>query len=323
MSSIPFLFSSGGPLKCCTCPEPPDFDAEVDDPLASYPHMCECPKGLLTCVSKGGGAELIGFPEPSDFESVPPKMYRSSAYSGKCSATDGNDRTYKSEFSGAIVYNAAGTKTQNDRTITSGSAPGGCSTSSDFSFESSFPCNTSLSPFTNRLRQTFNGTCINILWEQSGFTQCSDSGLETLSVLDTEMDAIARLSSENSSVFEGTSCSAIYSLRTTATTFFYVTSHYTVTASNLIVGATYKGCVRMRRRESYSGIPPEDADTEWYDIEADVITSFTATDTTEEVATDIEIPNVRGWQYEAVNAHIWPVSADCDCPTSYVESQPE
>ena len=68
-------------------------------------------------------------------------------------------------------------------------------------------------------------------------------------------------------------------------------------------------------------IDPDTGVTEiiaWEDVEPDTIASFTPTETSEEVATDEALPFVKGWEYEVVSAHVWPVSAGCDCPTSYV-----
>jgi hypothetical protein len=84
-----------------------------------------------------------------------------------------------------------------------------------------------------------------------------------------------------------------------------------------VVGIAYEGCVRIRKRESYSGTPPAGADTEWEDVAPDTISSFTATATEEEIAADVVVPNVQGYEYQVVSAHVWPVSVGCDCPTSY------
>ena len=74
----------------------------------------------------------------------------------------------------------------------------------------------------------------------------------------------------------------------------------------------------MRKREAYSGTVPSGADTEWHDVEPDTIATFTATATEEEVATDVDLPNEQGYEYEVLEAYVWPTSAGCDCPTSYV-----
>ena len=62
---------------------------------------------------------------------------------------------------------------------------------------------------------------------------------------------------------------------------------------------------------------PDGADLEWEDVEPDDIAAFEATSEEEEVATDVEVPNARGYEYEVVSAHVWIESAECDCPTSY------
>lgn len=131
----------------------------------------------------------------------------------------------------------------------------------------------------------------------------------TYSVLDSEGNALSA-----ATAVEGTSCSSIYEKRTTALNFTKRTCTYTATATNLIVGTKYQGCVRIRRRESYAGTPPTGADTEWHDVEPDTITSFTATDREEELASDVDVPNSQGYEYEVMSAHVWPSSVGCECP---------
>jgi hypothetical protein len=137
-------------------------------------------------------------------------------------------------------------------------------------------------------------------------------------VEDTETAAL-----EAATAVADNSCSSEYQLRTRwgqyngATGFTKRTVTYTATAKNLVIGARYEGCVRIRKRESYSGIPPAGADLDWEDVEPDNIAAFEATSDEEEVATDVEVPNARGYEYEIVGAHVWIESANCDCPTSY------
>jgi len=106
-------------------------------------------------------------------------------------------------------------------------------------------------------------------------------------------------------------------------------SYYTATASNLVIGVLYEGCVRIRRRKAYSGDTPIDPDTgvteviAWEDVAPDTIAPFTPTATSEIVADDEALPLAIGYEYQVVSAHVWPVSAGCDCPTSYVEPDPK
>jgi len=135
----------------------------------------------------------------------------------------------------------------------------------------------------------------------------------TLSIPDTEEDALARANPT-----DGSSCSSINQLRTTSFSWTERTVTYTATAENLVIGVAYEGCVRIQRREAYRGTEPDDADTAWEDVEPDTIASFTPTETIEVVATNEALPFAKGYEYEVVGAYVWPVSAGCDCPTSYV-----
>jgi hypothetical protein len=60
-------------FNCCTCPEPPDYDPGVDDPLDKYINTCGCPSVSVECESEGKTATLCGFSEFTGFVSSPPK----------------------------------------------------------------------------------------------------------------------------------------------------------------------------------------------------------------------------------------------------------
>lgn len=147
---------------------------------------------------------------------------------------------------------------------------------------------------------------------------------ETLSAEDTEADALTRATET-----AGTACTSRYDLRTDLFDFTVRTATYSVTATNLCKGRSYQGCVRLRKRRSYSVTVPDNPDTgepyviAYEDVAPDLITSFTptaanTTDGVTTVETDVALPHEQGWEYEAKSAHIWPVSAGCDCPTDYV-----
>ena len=131
---------------------------------------------------------------------------------------------------------------------------------------------------------------------------------------ETEEDALGRANS-----VEGASCSSLYQLRTSTLTFTRREVTYTVRARDLQPGVTYTGCLRLKRREAYSGTPPEGANTEWEEIEPQTLTTFTA-DPDEDGWTEIEtgeLPNEQGWEYQIIGAQIWPTRANCDCPTEH------
>ena len=56
-----------GSFNCCTCPEPPGYDPEVDDPLNTYINRCGCPVVELVCTSEEKLAQMCGQFDPDDF----------------------------------------------------------------------------------------------------------------------------------------------------------------------------------------------------------------------------------------------------------------
>ena len=112
---------------------------------------------------------------------------------------------------------------------------------------------------------------------------------------------------------------SIYELRTTSNSFHHRTVSYTAKASGIVPGVTYSGCLRIRRREAYSGTVPEGANTEWEEVEPQIFEAFTfAPD--EDGFTEIEtgdLPHARGWEYDVMDVAIWPINSPCDCPTEY------
>lgn len=313
-------------FPCCTCPEPPSYDPEVDDPLPKYRNKCGCPSVSVVCESESKTATLCGFSEyeysgatPPIEASVPPKKYltetifNSDSYnytfsSGSCEGQI--ERSSNASWSRVDVYGTNpcsltfGTVTPATRDTDYYSCVDGTST---FSYTST-STNSATKPTFNDAQ---SNTIREFIYNEPG-TDRVVTRRSTLSSEDTEGNALTR---ETATV--GTSCSSLYQLRTTLFSFDYRTVTYTATASNLVIGVAYEGCVRIRKREAYSGTPPAGADTEWEDVEPDTISSFTATDTEEEIATDVVVPNVQGYEYEVVSAHVWPVSVGCDCPTSY------
>ena len=64
-----------GPFNCCTCPEPPDYDPNVDDPLGRYISVCGCPSVGLITSSEKRDLSLCGHNEYGSTPSSPPKKY--------------------------------------------------------------------------------------------------------------------------------------------------------------------------------------------------------------------------------------------------------
>lgn len=324
---------------CASCPEPPNYDAEVDGPLPTYKAKCAPPEATLTCTSSERNASLCSqaFSEYTDVSS-PPKKFRvqtitSTAYDVKtyqCCTPEGRV-LYEHYY---MVTPLVQTSTINPETCS-----GSTSQDSGTGKWLRYACDGSLlldndtfgaadvsgiTPMVTRLTKTWSATETEN-WPSSGYGVCNDLVIRTetngqtsqLSDEDTEADALARVTPT-----AGTSCRSLYPLRTNSFNFTVRTVKYTITATNLVVGEEYEGCVRIRRRKAYSGTEPAEADLDWEDVEPDTITAFTATSSTMEIATDIPLPGgveeSRGYEYEAVGAYIYPTFAGCDCPTSYV-----
>jgi hypothetical protein len=311
-------------INCC---QRKDVDGVPQPP---YLHQCGCPTVDVVCVSEQKNASLCGISEFTGFESSPPKKYRSSVYSGECRADFATQR-YKGEFSGALIYDTTCSIIQNDRMAigvysSTGSGVPICSNSAVFGARNNISCNTPLSSTSQRLRRAFfigEWRCTNTLWENFTATECSDNGLETLSLEDTESDALTRATAT-----AGTSCSSLYEVRTDDFDFTVRTSEYALVASNLIIGARYTSRVLIERRPAIknpagSGYVDANGDpSEWTtedDESAQMIDEYTFTataseqivpttgtwtddDADEEIDNDevtpaIALPNEVGWEY--------------------------
>jgi hypothetical protein len=312
-----------GQFNCCSCPEPPDYEEGVDDPLPKYIGKCGCPAVAVVCASESKTATLCGFSEFTGgvnaiTASVPPRKFLVATNYGTTAYVFCPDKTPQVRLRVVVNSNGARTYTFSGSTCVVPDL-------TEMKSENALSCAASewtiTYPKTNYIGSVISKTSrYTSIPEQSasccGGTPGTQSGITygcDLTTEDTEDDALARATAT-----EGTSCSSLYQLRTTSFSFTQRTSTYTATASNLVIGVQYEGCVRIRRREAYSGTVPSGADTEWYDVEPDTIAAFTATATEEELATDVALPNTQGYEYEVVGAYVWPVSAGCDCPTSYV-----
>lgn len=335
-------------FNCCTCPEPPNYEEGVDDPLPKYTNKCGCPTATLECVSEQKVATLCGFSEFTGDgveSSVPPNKYLKASGSGTASWPSSRpavdcDATRSRRIFGTVVYdgcNEFSAETfgyENCNTYTGSWVSSGGATCSDLNYcgdtdwtekRTSIPSNWTSVEFdcgaaaTTTISNTVRNYLPNAVDAKPDFV-CSDIlGFNqiVLSEPDTEAASLARATAT-----DGTACSSIYELRTTSLSFTVRTATYSVIANNLCKGRAYEGCVRLQRREAYSGTEPEGADTEWEDIEPDTIASFTATAKEMEIETDVALPggtvDAIGYEYRAVSAHVWPVSAGCDCPTDYV-----
>ncbi len=365
---------------CCTCPQPPGYDPEVDDPLPKYKTKCACPSISYTCVSQSKTATLCGFEEYTDpgnevAPSTPPKKYRKKSstitdyaynFPRECrdfvaeNKTPGFDiisncvtgrtvelvesglreETYDDNCGYSLMTVSAEFEWSNYQCDGEG---GSYLASTDTSMRSiDHASSSNFDDFINLECSNYDGLrraeAINAAqaikrfaasFSQFGPGPCLgncryDDYIVTtnLSEEDTESAALARATAST-----GPACSSIYQLRTDTFTFTVCTVQYTLTAQNLKPGVSYSGCVRIQRRQAYSGTVPPEANTEWEDVEPDTFTGITATpeNTTAGVTTidsNVDLPGgtpeSAGYEYQILSAHIWPTSAACDCPTSYV-----
>jgi|13_taG_2_1085334.scaffolds.fasta_scaffold67168_2 hypothetical protein len=125
----------------------------------------------------------------------------------------------------------------------------------------------------------------------------------TLSNEDTEQDAILRTPSTTGQI--NYSLWELRASRSSAYSFTYVTSKYTIDCSDLIVGFNYSVAPTIRRRTVYlSGRFPSYGTFE--DVEVTPYT-FTATATTETIddnGNPIDVDLVQGYQYQVTGATI-------------------
>jgi len=313
-------------LTCCTCPRPPGFDHETDDPLPKYLHKCGCPTVSIVCESSSKTATLCGFKEFNHFAgsyppSIPPIRYLIATNSGSRRYVRCPDCNPVEIRGGEVSSNGQRTWTFDGedcitplRTVISNRESENFPRCGDIittNIEVDFVGHVTSRTTRGDYPAVFGADCAG----GAEGTQGGGTYSCVLSSPDSEDDAFARTAAT-----AGTRCSSINELRTTSFSKTIRTSKYTATARNLVVGVTYTGCIRLRRYKAYSGFPPPGEDTRWEEIEPDIIAAFTATASSEEVATEQELPNEVGYAYELVNggAHIWPTYADCDCPTSYV-----
>lgn len=155
----------------------------------------------------------------------------------------------------------------------------------------------------------------------------------TYSNQESEADALERAEEE-----EDTFCSSIYQLRINTKVFTVRTVKFSLELTNLCRGRPYEGCVRIRKRMALSGsttgTPFQSELKKWEDVEPFTFGPVTPSseNTTDGITTTPEITDqdlvggtedARGWEYEIVSAHVWPVSVGCDCPTELGYTDPE
>ena len=313
-----------GNFVCCDCPDPDD---------GKYLNRCGCPEVVIECESEARSATMCGFVEfagASISPSTPPRWYKTQTHAGTIevgnSVAGNNNSNIRYHFSGDKSGGSASRSFDAD-CVATGSFPfsgqqgwGYVSTSS-----TSGPCDhldlgsrdagdRTSTPITTTTARLSKATLQNNV-DSNGWQFCTDTGLATLSDEATEQEALDR-----ATPVEASSCSSLYQLRTTSSSFTVRTVKYFAKARNLCPGRQYQGCVRIRRREAYAGTPPAEADTSWDEVAPDLIDTFTA-DPDEDgwtiIDEDVALPNEQGFEYEIMGASIWPVGSGCECPTEY------
>lgn len=319
-------FQPDGPFTCCDCP----------DGESSYVNLCGCPTVEIECVSSEKDATLCGFSEYSGFESTPPKKYKRSYREAtrakteySCVLSCSPNQTISEVQTTITPYIVQYDYDLSDCTVSLTTETDAYRKIDDYS--TSFPDCGTLDTTTFFYSDSFPAEGVPISSTEKEFdyelyeyfasafscgdevkTHTTEYSLIELQEEDTEEDALDR-----AAAVAGTDCTSIYELRTTSFSVIHRTVEYTATASNLAIGQQYHGCIRLQRRESYSGTAPDGADTNWYDVEPDEIESFTATNTEEVIAEDVELPIEQGYEYRIEGAYIYPTDSDCECPSTY------
>lgn len=346
-------------FTCCTCPEPPGYDAEVDDPLPKYRNRCDCPHATFTCKSVEKMGRLCGFSEYT--ASVPPKKYKKKTFSGSATYDDSSTATWDGVWSGSREWDMSGNAQTkygecsggdiignmiidiSGYSPSAGTLPSGQRVTEENTIATSpysvYECPTTEEPervcFTSTLDYFDPYVVISSVKRQRSFPEDApepDTGTvsEELSLPDSEADALARVSGTESTTY----CSSVYELRTDLFTFTVRTVKFSLELTNLCYGRAYEGCVRIRKRKAFSGTAPPGEVIEWEDVEHFTFGPITPTsaNTEDGVTTTAEITDqdlvggtedAKGWEYEIVSAHVWPVSAGCDCPTELGYTDPE
>ena len=124
----------------------------------------------------------------------------------------------------------------------------------------------------------------------------SQKEVKSLSNEDTDQQAIAR-----ETPVEGTSCSSLWSVRSTGYSWTKRTSGYEIECANLINGLQYRVTPTIKRRTAVIG-----SYGAWEDVTVSS-TSFTATATTETIDSDgdpIALDHIQGYEYEITGVNI-------------------
>lgn len=311
-----------GPFNCCICPPPIDYNSATDGPLERFVYCCGCPDVEIRCTSKLKQVSLCGNREFKGFTSTPPLTYYTETVtqSGNWNFYAGGSGPCKGKLKTEFLYSGSCSSTIDgsvfpcDSDITSNAE----TTTNIYNLSvDGNNCDSSLArTSTNYSCPSLSGTAISATQSQriqeNPVKPPRGDGRRTytytLSGLETEEEALNR-----TPAVDRLSCSSLYEMRTDRYDFKYETSSYSLTGENLKVGTEYKGCARIRRRESYSGTVPSGADTNWYDVETDLIEPFTATETEQEIVSDVQLPNEKGYEYKIYKAYLWPTYVNCEC----------
>lgn len=275
-----------------------------------YLHTCGCPTASFTCESEEISANLCGFEEPSEFVSSPPLKYLiltsvgSGTLNGYFPDLSGCDRC-SGRLQVQTIFSGSGTITYSSvdcSQTTSGSAQ---------RVDNSWTCERDYSvpgcgaDAYSTVAHSGNGVQSDIRntprW--NGVPQSSTVRVatpaqsqpeliltNTLSGEDTEENAIAR-----GTPVSGTSCSSLWSTRSTGFSWVKRTSGYTIECDDLVVGVEYEVKPAIRKRTAVIG-----SFGAWEDVTVTPVT-FTATATTKTIdqsGEPIPLDHIQGYEYE-------------------------
>lgn len=295
------LVTDGGLLRCDCC----------DNSSASF-----------ICESEEVDAELCGYSEFDGFSSSPPKKYRTQTHCGSMEVgidyVGDNSSNRKYYFSGDQLLDPDHTpancaqRSYDENCNVSGTLPSSSQSAPGYFTISGIDGNPTSAcfhyplryePAGSRIVEPLSGTVANLsksilkdLVDNQSWTLCSNTGQATLSVEDTEQDAIDR---ETPTV--GTDCSSLWETRNTGFTFVSRTSGYTIECVDLVVGLEYEVTPIIRKRTAVIGNYGQ-----WEAVTVSPVT-FTATATTETIddgGNPIELDHVQGYEYEITSVHI-------------------
>ena len=221
----------------------------------------------MECRTRGGTASLCGYAEWTGYESTPPKKYRTKTLSGSlfwCYYSGTPCTTKTSSFGytwgGTCYYNASTCALTQSGTSVLNHGDATCALTTDDPATTACGITGATSSLDETLTSTVrtlvgNGNCVN----DSGWRQASGTATDTLSVEDTEADALSRLLAGAGgtwsawSAASSTTCLARWQNRTSGFDLIYQEAQWRIVFTGLSASTAYSVQVKMYRRTYGSG----------------------------------------------------------------------